>query len=262
MSNAKERYHFRLCGCCQVVRPQLPKLVFAGSSPVTRSRGCDRHLQKGACYLQNLARAPSERAVCRECGRERFREPESCSKQDDERPGWRKGPSRSRNFDNRMRHHPNGWSLLHLSLPTRAGSALEARCSALYPARKRLGLRERVGRNRMAPAGLAARARVPASSRRSGRPRPAQMERRPATDMNHSTIAAITEDFQELGTRGLNTGSKSHRIYSSLPQTIVGGGISHPSSIPSPPRSVWGALSGAPGAAISSNYSPRGMLDV
>ena len=25
------------CGCRQVVRPELPKLVFAGSSPVTRS---------------------------------------------------------------------------------------------------------------------------------------------------------------------------------------------------------------------------------
>lgn len=25
------------CGCRQVVRPELPKLVFAGSNPVTRS---------------------------------------------------------------------------------------------------------------------------------------------------------------------------------------------------------------------------------
>ena len=39
-------YHAALRGCCQVVRPQLPKLVFAGSSPVTRSRKRNRHRKR------------------------------------------------------------------------------------------------------------------------------------------------------------------------------------------------------------------------
>ena len=44
-----------LCGCRQVVRPQLPKLVFAGSSPVTRSKECCRR-PCGACFVMLLGR--------------------------------------------------------------------------------------------------------------------------------------------------------------------------------------------------------------
>ena len=40
MTGAPHAVYYRShnCGCRQVVRPELPKLVFAGSSPVTRSR--------------------------------------------------------------------------------------------------------------------------------------------------------------------------------------------------------------------------------
>lgn len=41
------RYNSSSCGCRQVVRPKLPKLVFAGSSPVTRSMNLQSKLRLG-----------------------------------------------------------------------------------------------------------------------------------------------------------------------------------------------------------------------
>ena len=46
--------HPMICGCRQVVRPELPKLVFAGSSPVTRSIDC---IGSGARALPFYVRA-------------------------------------------------------------------------------------------------------------------------------------------------------------------------------------------------------------
>ena len=46
-------YHIALRGCRQVVRHELPKLAFAGSSPVTRSRArYSRKSKRPAAFLR------------------------------------------------------------------------------------------------------------------------------------------------------------------------------------------------------------------